>query len=147
MPLKEQLMNDLKAAMKDKDVILKNTIQMARAAVLQVEKDNKITLDDNGVIEIIAKEVKKRKDVLPSYEESGREDLIADLKREIEILSVYLPEQLSEAKVREIVQEVIANVGASSMKDMGKVMTMARELTKGRADGKLINSIAKDLLS
>ncbi|GAE89917.1 transamidase GatB domain protein [Acetivibrio straminisolvens JCM 21531] len=76
MPLKEKLMDDLKAAMKDKDVTRKNAIQMVRSAVLQVEKDNKFTLDDDGILEIIAKEVKKRRDSLAEYEKSDRQDLI-----------------------------------------------------------------------
>lgn len=146
MPLKETLMNDLKAAMKDKDIISKNAIQMARAAVLQVEKDNKTELDDNGVIQVIAKEVKKRKDALPAYEQSGREDLIADIKKEIQVLSKYLPEQLSEDEVKNIVAEIIKELNATSIKDMGSVMKLARERTSGRADGKTINNFAKELL-
>ena len=86
MSLKERLLEDMKNAMKQKDVISKNAIQMVRAAVLQVEKDNRITLDDDGVIDVIAKEVKKRRDVLQEYERSGRQDLIDNLKAEIELL-------------------------------------------------------------
>ena len=85
MSLKDKLMDDLKSAMKDKDTVRKNAVQMVRASVLQVEKDNKLTLDDEGVIEVVAKEVKKRKDVLPEYEKSGRQQLIDELGREIEI--------------------------------------------------------------
>ena len=85
--LKEQLASDLKDAMKAKDEIKKNAVQMVRAGVLQVEKDKKITLDDEGIIEVIAKEVKKRKDVLPDFEKAGRADLIEATQREIEILT------------------------------------------------------------
>ena len=102
MSLKDKLMDDLKSAMKDKDTIRKNAVQMVRASVLQVEKDNKITLDDEGVIEVVAKEVKKRKDVLPEYEKSGRQDLIDDLSREIEVLMAYLPQQMSEEEIEAV---------------------------------------------
>ena len=147
MALKDQLMNDLKDAMKDKDVIRKNTVQMVRSAVLQFEKDNKTELNDNGVIEVIAKELKKRKDVLPEYEKSGREDLVEGLKKEIETLLGYLPAQLSKEELVEIVKGAIAETGATSMKDMGKIMAAVMPKTKGRADGKEINAIVKEILS
>ncbi|MBZ4645558.1 MAG: uncharacterized protein PWR27_1537 [Petroclostridium sp.] len=147
MSLKDRLLEDMKAAMKDKDLIRKNTVQMARAAILQVEKDNKVTLDDEGVIEVISKEVKKRKDVLPEYEKSGRQDLIDNLNKEIEVLMGYLPEQLSEEQLDEIVKITIQEVGASSMKDMGKVMAAIMPKTKGRADGKTINALVKKYLA
>ena len=147
MALKDQLMNDLKEAMKDKDTIRKNTVQMVRSAVLQFEKDNKTELDDNGVIEVIAKELKKRKDVLPEYEKSGRDDLIEGLNRGIETLLSYLPAQLSKEELMEIVKEAIAETGATSMKDMGKIMAAVMPKTKGRADGKEINAIVKEMLS
>jgi hypothetical protein len=145
--LKDRLLEDMKVAMKDKDLIRKNTVQMARAAILQVEKDNKVTLDDEGVIEVISKEVKKRKDVLPEYEKSGRQDLIDNLNKEIEVLMGYLPEQLSEEQLDEIVKITIQEVGASSMKDMGKVMAAIMPKTKGRADGKTINALVKKYLA
>ncbi len=147
MALKEQLMDDLKAAMKDKDIIRKNTVQMIRSAVLQFEKDNKTELDDSGVTDVIAKELKRRRDVLPEYEKSGREDLIADINREIEILLAYLPKQLTKEELEEIVVAAINEVGATSMKDMGKIMGAVMPKTKGRADGKMINEIVKAHLS
>ncbi len=147
MSLKETLMDDLKVAMKDKDVIRKNTVQMIRSAVLQFEKDNKTELDDNGIIDVIAKELKRRRDVLPEYEKSGRDELIADINREIEILLAYLPKQLSKEELEVIVAEAIEEVGATSMKDMGKIMAAVMPKTKGRADGKMINEIVKAKLS
>lgn len=146
MSLKERLLEDMKLAMREKDNIRKNAIQMARSAVLQVEKDNRVTLDDDGVVEVIAKEVKKRKDSLPEYEKSGRQDLIDNLKREIEILMQYLPEQLSEQEVEEIVKQAIAETGASSPKDMGKVMQAVMPKVKGRADGRMVNQVVKRIL-
>lgn len=147
MSLKETLMQDLKEAMKEKDTIRKNTVQMVRSAVLQFEKDNKTELDDSGVTDIIAKELKRRRDVLPEYEQSGRDDLIADINREIEILLAYLPKQLTREELEEIVSNAIVETGASSMKDMGKIMAFIMPKTKGRADGKEINSIVKEKLS
>ena len=147
MSLKDKLMDDLKSAMKDKDTIRKNAVQMVRASVLQVEKDNKITLDDEGVIEVVAKEVKKRKDVLPEYEKSGRQDLIDELNREIEVLMAYLPQQMSEEEIEALVIDAIAQTEAKSMKDIGKVMAVIMPKTKGRADGKVINQFVKKHLS
>ena len=147
MALKEKLMDDLKVAMKDKDVIRKNTVQMVRSAILQYEKDNLCELDDEGVLDVIARELKKRRDVLPEYEKSGREDLIGDMNREIETLLAYLPKQLTKEELEVIVVEAIAEVGAVSMKDMGKIMANVMPKTRGRADGKMINEIVKEKLS
>lgn len=147
MDLKEKLMQDLKEAMKDKDTIRKNTVQMIRSAILQFEKDNLTELDEEGVLEVIAKELKKRRDVLPEYEKSGRDDLIADINREIEILLAYLPEQLTKEELEVIVTDAIAETGAASMKDMGKIMGVVMPKVKGRADGKMINAIVKEKLS
>lgn len=147
MSLKEKLAEDLKSAMKEKNAVRKNAIQMIRAGVLQVEKDKKVTLDDEGVLEVIAKQLKQRKDSLPDYEKSGREDLISQLNAEIAVLMDYLPEQLSEDELRAIVTEAIDAVGAQSIKDMGKIMAAVMPKTKGRADGRMINNIAKELLN
>ncbi len=145
--LKEKLLEDLKNCMKEKNVVRKNVIQMVRAAILQVEKDKQITLDDNQIIDIIAKESKKRKDALVDYEKSGREDLINEIREEIEILAEYLPKQLSVEEVESIVKEVIAEVGATSMKDMGSVMKAAKEKIGAASDGRTINEVVKKLLS
>ena len=147
MSLKDKLAQDLKTAMKEKDTIRKNVVQMIRAGVLQIEKDKLITLDDEGVLDVIAKQLKQRKDSLPDYEKSGRSDLIAELKAEIGFLMEYLPEQLSDEELETIVKEAVAEVGASSVKDMVKVMASVMPKTKGRADGRRINEIAKSLLS
>jgi len=146
MALKDTLMDDLKSAMKDKDTIRKNVVQLIRSGVLQFEKDNKVTLDDDGVLDVIAKQLKQRRDSLPEYEKSGRDDLIAQLKREMELLMEYLPAQLSADELRAIVKETVEATGAASVKDMGKVMAAVMPKTKGRADGKEINAIARELL-
>lgn len=145
--LKEKLLEDLKESMKDKNIIRKNVVQMVRAAVLQVEKDKQIEVTDDQIVEIIAKEAKKRKDSIPDYEKSGRQELLDQINEEISILEEYLPEQLSTEEIEVKVKEIIAELGASSMKDMGMVMKTAKERLGASADGKTINDAAKKLLS
>lgn len=145
--LKERLMADLKEAMKEKEILRKNVVQMIRAAVLQVEKDKQVELDDNQILEIIAKEAKKRKDSLADYEKSGRQDLIDQVNEEINIISEYLPKQLSKEEIASIVKEVIEETGAITIKDMGKVMKGAKEKIGAAADGKTINEVVRELLN
>ena len=145
--LKEKLLEDLKDCMKTKNTIRKNVIQMVRAAILQVEKDKQLVLEDSQIIDIIAKESKKRKDSLSDYEKSGREDLISEVKEEIEILSEYLPKQISVEELEEMIKQIIQEENATSMKDMGKVMKVAKEKIGAKSDGKTINEVVKKLLS
>lgn len=145
--LKEKLLEDLKESMKDKNVTRKNVVQMVRAAVLQVEKDKHIEVTDEQIVEIIAKEAKKRKDSISDYEKSGRQDLLDQIHEEISILEEYLPEQLSVEEIEAKVKEIIQQTGANSMKDMGMVMKAAKEKLGASADGKTINDVAKKLLS
>ena len=145
--LKEKLMEDLKSAMKEKDEIRKNTVTMIKAAVLQIEKDKQIQLTDDQILEIIAKEAKKRKDALVEFEKSGREDLVNQTKKELEIIKAYLPAELSREELEKIIVDVIQEVGAVDMKDMGKVMQAVKAKTTGRADGKIINEIVKSKLA
>ena len=145
--LKERLLNDLKESMKNKNLIRKNTIQMVRAGILQVEKDKQIELTEEQVIEIIAKETKKRKDAQIEFEKSGREDLINQNNEEIAILSEYLPKQLSEEEIEIIVKKVIEETGATTMKDMGIVMKKSKEQIGATADGKTVSEIVKKLLT
>lgn len=146
MALKEQLQKDLVSAMRDKDTVRKNVVQLIKAGVLQVEKDNKTTLDDEGVLAVIAKQLKQRRDSLPDYEKSGRCDLIAQLKREMELLMEYLPAQLTHDELTEIVKDAINETGATTIKDMGKIMSVIMPKVSGRADGKEINLIVRELL-
>ena len=147
MSIKDKLKDDLKTAMLEKDTTRKNVVQLIKAGVLQVEKDKKITLDDEGVLDVIAKQLKQRRDSLPDYEKSGRDDLIAQLKREMELLMEYLPAQLTHDELVEIVKDAIEETGASQIKDMGKIMAVVMPKTKGRADGKEINAIAREILA
>ena len=145
--IKEKLLDDLKEAMKDKNLVKKNTVQMVRAAILQVEKDKQIQLTEEQVIEIIAKEAKKRKDAAIEFERSGREDLINQNREEIEILSEYLPKQLSVEEIEGIVKNIISETGATGMKDMGPVMKKAKEQIGAAADGKTVSDVVKKLLN
>ncbi len=145
--IKEKLLNDLKEAMKDKNIIRKNTIQMVRAAILQVEKDKQTELTDEQIVEVIAKESKKRKEAGADFEKSGREDLIKQNKEEIKILAEYLPKQLSIEEIETIVKDVIRQTGATKMKDMGIVMKTSKEKMGATADGKTISDTVKRLLS
>ncbi len=146
MSLKEVLMSDLKSAMKEKDVIRKNVITMVRAGILQIEKDKKVELDDEGVIEVIAKGAKQRRESIPDFERGNRPDLVEGLKKEIDILMGYLPQQLSADELNQIVADAIFETGAQTMQDLGKVMSALMPKVKGRADGKLVNSIVREHL-
>ena len=145
--LKEKLLEDMKISMRDKNIVRKNVIQMVRAAILQVEKDKQVELKDDQIIEVIAKESKKRKDSLADYEKSGREELINQINEEIEILAEYLPKPLSKEELEKIIDEVIQSTGATTIKEMGIVMKTVKEKVGAAADGKTINEIVKSKLN
>ena len=147
MPIKERLQEDWKQAMKSKDKFRSSTISLAKSAILLVEKTDGIKLEDEQVIEILAKEVKQRNEALLEFQKGNRQDLVDSAKAEIEILKEYLPQQLSEEEIKKIVIDVADNLGASSMKDMGKVMAEVRPKIVGRADGRLVSSIVKNYLN
>ena len=144
--LKEKLLEDLKVSMRDKNVVRKNTVQMVRAAILQIEKDTGNEVDDAKIIDIIAKEMKKKKDAMPDFEKAGRQDLIDQTNEEMAVLAEYLPKQLSHDEIKEIVSKVIEEVGATSIKDMGNVMKEAKAKIGAGADGRAINEVVKELL-
>lgn len=146
MSLKDRLLSELKQSMKDKDVIKKASIIMVRADILQMEKDQKVELSDEEIIGIIAKQVKQRRASLHEFEKANREDLIEQSKKEIEVLTAYLPQQLSEEEIQQIVTHTIKETGASSMKDMGKVMSALMPKVKGKADGGLVSKYVKENL-
>lgn len=145
--MKKKLLEDLKEAMKEKNEIKKNAIQMVRAGILQIEKDKGIELNNEQIIDVIAKEVKKRKDSIADYEKGGREDLVKQIEEEITYLEKYLPEQLSKEEIDKIVKEVIKETGATTIKDMGKVMKSAKEKIGAQADGKTINEVVRENLA
>ena len=148
MTLKEQLMADFKEAMKAKDDVRKNTISFARAAVKQYEVDNREELDDEGIIKILAKQVKIRKDALADFEKAGRTDLADDYKAEIEILEKYLPEQMSKEEILKIVQATKEELGLEgTKKEMGKFMGAVMKKVGGNADGNTVREVIQGFLN
>ena len=145
--LKEKLLEDLKDAMKTKDVNKKNAVQMVRTAILQIEKDKGIEVSDEQILGIVAKEVKTRKDAIAEYEQANREDLIEKANEEIKALEEYLPKQLTDEELVTEVKKVIEKLNATSMKDMGPVMKEAKATIGAQADGKRINEVVKSLLA
>ncbi len=147
MTLKERLQEDWKTALKAKDKFKANAISMAKSAVLVAEKKDGVELDDAQIVEVLAKEVKQRRDAMLEFEKGNRQDLVEQTKAEIEILLNYLPQQLSESEISDIVRQAVDEVGAASMKDMKAVMAIVTPKTKGRADGKLVSQIVRDSLN
>lgn len=147
MSLKEVLLQDLKVAMQEKDTLKKDTITMLRAAILQVEKDEQKELTKQDMEGIVAKEIKKRKESIPDFERGERLDIVDNIKKEIEILSKYMPEQLTIEEIEELVEKAIEDTGAQGIRDMGKVMGVLREKTTGKADGKQVSDIVKEKLA
>ncbi len=157
MTLKEQLLSDMKESMKTKDTERKNVIQIIKTEILYLEKSKqaeannssegdmvgKADLDDSEVLSIIAKEVKKRLDVYSEYEKSGRQDLLETVDRQLEILRSYLPKQLTDEELNQVVVDTIAKLGATSMKDMGGVMKAVNVEVAGKADNGRISAIVK----
>ena len=146
MPLMEQLTADMKDAMKQGEKERLSVIRLVRGAIRQAEIDGKKTLSDDEIIDVLTKEVKMRRDSIEEFERGGRTDLVDKTKSEIAILIPYLPEQLSVDEVKKIVENAVAEVGATTAKDMGKVMGILMPHVKGRADGKLVNEIVRSLL-
>ena len=146
MSLKERLQEDWKLALKSKESFKAGVISMTRAAILKSEKTDGKVLDDDQVIAVLSKEIKQRKESIVEFEKGNRPDLVDQTKKEIEILLDYLPQQLTEDEIHEIVREVVIEVGANSIKDMGKVMTAVQPRVSGRADGKIVSQIVKEQL-
>ena len=147
MSLKERLMADLKDAMKNKDKLRKDVITMVRAAIKQKEVDERVELDDSDILDIVSKQLKEKKSSIDEFKKGNREDLVKQTNDEIEILLKYLPEQLSDEELKEIIKKVIDENEITSMKDIGKLMKNVMPLIKGKADGKQVNLIAKELLN
>jgi len=146
MSLKEQLTADMKEAMKNHEKDRLAVIRMVRGAIRQQEIDGQKELGDEDVIAVLSKEVKMRKDSLEEFKKGGREDLVEKTQAEIDVLMPYLPAQLSEEEVRELVKAAVEQTGATTGKDMGKVMGVLMPKVKGRADGKMVNTIVRSFL-
>ena len=147
MSLKEQINKDLKEAMKAKDTQKRDALRLLNSAFKQIEVDERKELTDEDVIKIIQKQVKQRNDSIEQYKQAGRDDLVAKEQLEIDYYKVYLPAQLSDEELENVLKEIIEQVGATSMKEMGKVMGLATKQLAGKADGKRINQVVKRLLS
>ena len=145
--LKEKLLEDLKSAMKEKNVNKKNAVQMVRTAILQTEKDKGVEVTDEQIIDIIAKEVKKRNDSIADFEKAQRQDLIDQINDEIAALEVYLPKQLTDDELETKIKAIIEKVNAKDIKDLGKVMKEAKTEIGAQADGRRINETVRKLLS
>ncbi len=148
MSLQERLMEDMKQAMRDKEEgkLKLSVIRMTRAAIKNEEINKKAELNDVEVEDVVIKEVKKRKDALVEYEKAGRPDEVAKLEQEIIILMNYLPKQLSQEELTLIITKAINEVNPSSPKDQGKVMAKLMPLVKGKADGKIVGNLVKELI-
>ncbi len=146
MSLKDRLTADFKEALKAHDDVRKNTISLARAAIKQYEVDNRTDLDEQGIIDILTKQVKMRKDALSDFEKAGRTDLVESYKREIEVLQTYLPAQLDEDELRKIILDTKAELGVEGKAGMGKLMGAVMPKVKGRADGGDVKKIVMEVL-
>ncbi|MEE4253802.1 MAG: GatB/YqeY domain-containing protein [Desulfuromusa sp.] len=147
MNLKDQLMQDMKEAMKAKQTDRLGTIRQLRSAIKNKEIELQQELDDEGILSVIGTAVKQRREAALMYHDNNRPELAAKEEAELAVLQQYLPAQLSETEIRDIVSAVIAEMGATSMKDMGKVMPLVMAKTKGSADGKIVNQLVRELLA
>ncbi|ADU96496.1 GatB/YqeY domain-containing protein [Thermovibrio ammonificans] len=147
MGLKERLKADMKEALKAKDKVKLSTIRMINSLIKNAEIEKRGELTDDEIVQLLMRYAKQRREAIEMYEKGGRPDLVEKEKAELAVVESYLPKQLSEEELVELVKQVIAEVGASSPKDMGKVMKAVMPKVKGRADGSLVNRIVKELLA
>jgi uncharacterized protein YqeY len=148
MSLKDKLTADMKLAMKAREAgkLSLSVIRMVRANIKYAEIELKQDLNDEQVLDVLSKEVKMRRDSMAEFAKGNRPDLVESLEREIEVLMHYLPEQLNEAEIRSLVKDAVIKSGASTAKEMGKVMGILMPSVKGKADGKLVNTIVREML-
>lgn len=147
MDLKTQLNESMKDAMRSGDLVRKNTVRMALAAIKQAEVDKRTTLDDPAVISLLQKEIKNRKEALEEAIKAEREDLVKENEAEIAVLEVFLPAAMSTDELRELVRGAIAETGATGPADMGRVMKVALERVAGRAPGSDVSAVVRELLA
>lgn len=147
MNLNEQIKNDIKEAMRAKELVKRDTLRNIQASIKQIEVDERREVTDSDVEAVLMKYMKQREDAKAQFEDAGRADLVEKEDAEIAIVKAYLPEPMDDAELESVLKEVIASVGAESMKDMGKVMGGAKAAIGSRADGGRINQMVKKLLS
>lgn len=146
MSLTNRLMTDLKAAMKSHDKTVLSVIRMLKSALMNKKIELGHELNSEEELQVVVSQMKQQKDSLAEFEKAHREDLVADTKAQMQVLSQYMPQQLSEAEVQEIVQQTAAKIGATSKADFGKLMQAVMPQVKGKADGNKVNQMVKDLL-
>jgi len=146
MNLKETLKEDLKTAMRDKEVVKRDAIRAINTMIKQIEVDNRVELGDEDIIKLIQKGIKQREEAIAQYSSANRSDLVAKEQEQIDVFAFYLPKQLSDEELEATIQDIITETGATSMKDMGKIMNPAKERIGGSCDGKRINDMVKKLL-
>ena len=144
--MRNQILEDLKSAMKAQDKLKLSVIRMVKSSIQMEELNKKRELTDEEVIDVISKQIKTRKDSINEFTKGGREDLVESTSKEIDILSAYLPEQLTEEEINDIIDKVFLEVKPESSKDMGKVMKAITPLVKGKADMGALSSIIKNRL-
>ena len=147
MNLKERLMADLKEALREKDAPRKDTIRMIRAAIKNAEIDWQREASDEEVVEIISKEAKRRKEAVEMFRKGGREDLVTAEETGLAVIAQYLPTQLSREEIERTIRLVVAELGATDVGQLGPVMRQAMAQLKGKADGRLVNQVAREILS
>ncbi|MEY2797357.1 MAG: hypothetical protein RLZZ119_838 [Pseudomonadota bacterium] len=147
MTLKEQITEDMKSAMRAKEAERLGAIRLLLAAIKQREVDERITVDDAGIIAIIEKLIKQRKDSIEQFQKAGRTDLVDQESKELAILQAYMPAQLSAAEVQSAIQKVIADLGASGPQDMGKVIGALKAQLAGKADMGMVSGLVKAALA
>lgn len=147
MTLKEQITEDMKSAMRAKEAKRLGTIRLLLAAIKQREVDERITVDDAGIIAIIEKLIKQRKDSIEQFQKAGRTDLVDQESKELGILQAYMPAQLSEAEVQAAIQKTISSLGATGPQDMGKVIGALKAQLAGKADMGMVSRLVKAALA
>ena len=147
MSLKDQLQHDLQAAMRARDERRKSALRMALTAIQLAEVEEKGALSDESAVSAIRKEVRRREDALEMIRQSGREDMVAEDEAQLEILRSYLPQLLTVEEVAAIARDVIAEAGAASPADVGKVMKLIMPRVQGKADGRMVSQVVRDLLT
>lgn len=147
MSLANKIMDDYKTSMKNKDTIRKNTIIMVRAAIKQIEVDERKEVTEDEIIAIITKQVKEKRFAIEEFKKGSREDLVQLTEAEIDILLEYLPKQLTEEEVEQIVIETIKEINATSMKDIGLIMKAVMPKVIGRTDGNIVNKVVKKVFN
>lgn len=147
MTLKDSLTQTIKSSMKAREMEVVKILRNVQAAIKKVEIDTQATLDDNAVLELLQKQIKQRQESLDIYQANGRDDLAAKEKFEIEVIGQFLPAQLDEAVLNDIIAATITDLEANSMKDMGRVMNAVKEKTVGQADPAIISGLVKKALT